>query len=338
MNDPGNLHVAVLLATYNGCRFIESQIESLKENDIPFTLHWIDDHSVDSTRETVRALTTRLTIPLREWHQPARQGVPSVFFTLLELVEADIYLFCDQDDVWQPGKIDITFESLLSRLNAPCLCFSDPLMFTNEEPDRFITLSDALELTASSEEQELRSLTRNSAAGHTVGFTRPLRDLFLRHVEVARAYAFMHDWWLYTIAIASGEARMLRNVPTTLYRIHGANVLGEVPRKQSVVSQIFGAPFKWRALKRYRRNLVTNAKGFIMASKVLPAGRKLERMVAAARLVTNLERRQSLAEWVNMVRLGVIWPRPRGEFVMFAVMCLFSYLEESKFGSVTDAH
>jgi uncharacterized protein YprB with RNaseH-like and TPR domain len=36
------VRVAVLLSTYNGARFIEPQIKSLKENVTPFTLHWIN--------------------------------------------------------------------------------------------------------------------------------------------------------------------------------------------------------------------------------------------------------------------------------------------------------
>src|ERR1044072_6774136 len=93
--------VAILLATYNGGRFIEPQIRSLKENTTPFTLHWLDDHSTDHTREAGRDAARRSASPLKAWHQPQRQEVPAAFFRLLESVDADIYLFCDQDDIWQ---------------------------------------------------------------------------------------------------------------------------------------------------------------------------------------------------------------------------------------------
>ena len=121
--------VAVLLATYNGARFIEPQINSFKENATPFTLHWLDDHSTDNNRDAVRASALRSGIDFREWHQPQHWGYPGAFFQLLECVDADIYLFCDQDDIWQPGKIDATVADLLPDISSPALCFSDPLIF-----------------------------------------------------------------------------------------------------------------------------------------------------------------------------------------------------------------
>src|SRR5690349_5263864 len=79
--------VAVLLPTYNGARFVETQIRSLRENERPFTLHWIDDHSNDDTRQVVRDSAATSGIDLREWHQPEHQGWPGTFFQLLECVD-----------------------------------------------------------------------------------------------------------------------------------------------------------------------------------------------------------------------------------------------------------
>src|ERR1700729_1913701 len=93
-------NVAILLATYNGAKFVETQILSLKENRTPFTIHWIDDHSTDDTRLIVRECARSAGIPVKEWHIELHLGVPGVFFELLERAEADIYLFCDQDDIW----------------------------------------------------------------------------------------------------------------------------------------------------------------------------------------------------------------------------------------------
>ena len=125
------LRVAVLLATYNGAPFIAEQIQSLAANSMPFTLHWLDDHSTDNTRELVSASARVAGIELHEWHQDQRQGIPGVFFKLVECVSADIYLFCDQDDIWQPGKIDATIKSLSPDLWQPALVYSDPLVFSD---------------------------------------------------------------------------------------------------------------------------------------------------------------------------------------------------------------
>src|SRR4051794_4896961 len=98
MSTRREVKVAVLLATYNGERYLEEQLRSLKSNGIDFTLHWLDDHSTDGTRELVRSVSSDAGINLHEWHKPAHLGVPASFFQLMECADADIYLFCDQDD------------------------------------------------------------------------------------------------------------------------------------------------------------------------------------------------------------------------------------------------
>ena len=59
--------VAVLLATFNGGPFVDEQIRSLAANNTPFTLHWLDDHSTDNTREIVRAASSYDHVAMRSY-------------------------------------------------------------------------------------------------------------------------------------------------------------------------------------------------------------------------------------------------------------------------------
>ncbi len=311
--------VAVLLATYNGARFIEPQIRSLRENATRFTLHWLDDHSTDETREAARAAAREAGIELCAWHQPQRQGVPGTFFQLLECVAADIYLFCDQDDIWQPGKIDATVANLLPELAAPALCFSDPLMFYDEAPGVFQRVSEAMEIRPPASLQATRAFLSTPVAGQTVGLTRPLRDMYLRHKDIARAHAFMHSWWMYLLALATGTARMLTDVPTTLYRRHGYNqTAAYYRRRRRSLGDIFSM---WSQQHPLRRGMSRQARGFILASATLPPGPKLERLLAMARLVETVDRQQSPAALVRLVRQRAMWPSWRRS-LWLAAACL----------------
>jgi GT2 family glycosyltransferase len=78
---PRDLKVAILLATFNGARFVEQQIKSLTQNVTPFTVHWLDDHSTDDTRQIVRAAAQGMT--LTEWHQGERRCLPGAGCTVL---------------------------------------------------------------------------------------------------------------------------------------------------------------------------------------------------------------------------------------------------------------
>lgn len=310
--------VAVLLATHNGARFVEPQIASLKDNAAAFTLHWLDDHSTDNTREVARAAAASAGIDLKEWHQPQHERLPGAFFRLMECVDADIYMFCDQDDIWQPGKIDAVVANLRPDVGSPVLCFSDCLMFDNDAPGVFQRVSDVLDINTPAALEESRTFMSPPAAGHTIGFTRPLREIFLKHKDVARAYAFNHDWWMYVVAQASGTPRMLVDVPTTLYRQHGNNATGVFFKRG-----IRYLASTWRIQRVLRQHLSRQAEGFVLAAPLLPPGPKRDRLVALAKLVATVDRRLSPAALVRLARRGVMWPNAR-RAAWFAASCLYS--------------
>jgi rhamnosyltransferase len=314
--------VAVLLATYNGVGYIADQIASLKQNVTPFTLHWLDDHSNDNTREVVRRTTESLGFDIREWHQSQHVGVPAVFFQLMECVEAEIYLFCDQDDIWQPGKIDAAVRSLCPDRMFPVLCFLDVLVFKDGEPLKTQHLFDLIGADIGATMRESSAFIFNRVIGNTVGFTKPLRDIVISHKDIALGHAAMHDWWMYLIAIASGSARILLNAPTTLYRLHGGNTSG-------VYFGLFrGMEFKrWRQMWRLHQSIRTwaarQASGFCLAARGLPVGPRLERLLPVARLVATLDRRQSVGEIIRLIRCGAMPPYRSWSFWL-VVACLCS--------------
>jgi rhamnosyltransferase len=285
------LKVAVLLATYNSGSFIEEQLTSLRQNTMPFKLHWIDDQSSDDTRRRVQELAARLGIDLVTWHQAERLGVPGAFFQLLECVEADIYLFCDHDDIWQPGKVDATVAALSGDSKQPVFCFSEPLVFPDGDLSAARRYFEVIDVPAAAAQESSRAFTLNPAVGNTVGFTRALREMYLEHREIARQYAVMHDWWLYLLARSAGRIRLLSDVPTTLYRQHQANVFGVgLGGKRRTVSLM------WQRQQKWRRQVARQAAGFL----------KTGRRSAAAELICTLDRRQGLLRILALIRGKVL--------------------------------
>jgi rhamnosyltransferase len=303
------MDVAVLLATYNGERFVEQQLKSLRQNATEFVVHWIDDHSTDRTRDIVRSTAQAEHLQLREWHQANHLGVPAAFFELMEHVSADIYLFCDQDDIWQPGKIDVTVQTLTPDVGSPVLVCSDFYMFRNQEPDKPFRLSQIVGLNAEEALSESRLFMALIANGHTQGFTRALRDIYLSHRQIARSYAYMHDEWMHVIATASGEVRFLSGSPTTLFRWHGGNTSGAF-----FVWKGQGAGYlesTWKQRQVLRRAISRHAQGFLLASPTLPGPERVKRLESIARWVATLEKRQPLGTMFRMLHQGVMWPNPR---------------------------
>ena len=304
--DTSKTQVAILLATYNGARFVAEQIRSLSQNAVPFTLHWVDDHSTDNTVELVRKVASEQNISLQEWHHSERLGVPGTFFHLLDCVNSDIYLFCDQDDLWQPGKIDATVQNLLPDLALPVLCFTDPIVFKSERPEERYRMLDILGTTAEVAIEDSRAFMTVVGYGHTEGFTRPLRDLYRKHHDVAKSHAFMHDMWVYDIAVATGGIRILKDAPTTLYRWHEHNSSGDYGGWRGHGKGYFS--ITWKQHQTLRRAVARHARGFIRAASTIPPSSKLDRLLAIAALVSALDRRQSPATLLKLVRHRTFWP------------------------------
>lgn len=320
MQAPAQARVAVLLATYNGAPYIGQQLESLAQNATRFTLHWLDDHSTDDTRTKVRERAWSLGIELKEWHQPDRQRLPGAFFQLLESVEADIYFFCDQDDIWQAGKIDTAVAELAADLSSPVLGFSDSLMFYDDAPDVVRRVSEVFGSKPRAAIEESRVFMTVIAPGHTQCFTRPLREAYVTHKDIARAYARNHDAWMYLIASAVGSVRMLPDTPTALYRQHDANVTAGLLRGGRRLNR---RALSWKQYQALRPRVARHAQGFVLAAPTLAPSERVERLLAQARQVATLDRRQSAASLLRLASAGALWPNRRWA-LGFAAACLWS--------------
>lgn len=112
--------IAILLASYQGARFIGTQLDSLAAQAFP---HWrlvvSDDGSIDGTPDLVREFAARY--PDREITliPGPRQGATSNFLHLLaHLRDGEAMAFCDQDDLWLPDRLAVGVAAL-SADNAP---------------------------------------------------------------------------------------------------------------------------------------------------------------------------------------------------------------------------
>jgi hypothetical protein len=164
-------------------------------------------------------------------------------------------------------------------------------------------------------------LMSTPAAGQSIGITRPLREMYLKHKDIARTHSYMHSWWMYLLAVAAGEVRMLSDVPKTLYRQHGSNVTNAYyARNRTIISHIVS---KWHEQKLLRPGMSLQAKGFILASATLPPGPRVERLLALAPLVATIDRRQSPVALARLLFRRAMWPSWRQTFWLIAA-CLWS--------------
>lgn len=223
--NPTNLEV--VLATCNGARHLEAQLQSLSRQELrPDRVLVFDDHSSDGTGAILQSWAERHP----DWlqllpAQPQRLGARGAFAHLLQQSTAAHVALCDQDDVWQPQRLS-TGMALLEKENlrrggsAPLLLHSNAELI-DEDGNR---LGRALWNWHGVSERPPTLLSlglRNQVSGCTVLMNRALLDQALPIPEEA----VMHDHWLALIAL---KLDGLISCPTRLilHRRHHSNASG----------------------------------------------------------------------------------------------------------------
>lgn len=218
--------IDILLATYNGERYIKDQLDSLLNQTYKnFRVVVHDDGSNDNTLDIVRdyMLHTNLQIFILEDGVKCG-GAARNFFHLLNYSDAEYVMFCDQDDIWYSNKVELSLKRIIElesvKENIPVVVYTD-MMVVDES---LSVISDSMheyqKLHKSPSFQEL--LVRNPVTGCTMLVNRTLLSFF----DTPPDDIVMHDWWLALLCKKNGGVLSLIDAPMMLYRQHGGNSVG----------------------------------------------------------------------------------------------------------------
>ncbi|MBO6214907.1 MAG: glycosyltransferase [Lachnospiraceae bacterium] len=225
-NDRGQ--IAILLAAKDGGRYIGELLESLENQTCSdFTVYLHDDGSTDDTLDIYGRYHNDKPEKYKVLEGPPQYGARENFFYLLGKVEADYYLFADDDDVWKPEKIDDIITAIKkveeSRgIGYPAAAFCDMRVVDqklNEIAPSFIRyMGRDASYTAYTQ-----ILIDNPAAGCSMGLNRALRDIAIGCEDISRVE--MHDAWVMMVGAVFGTVIYVPEVLVD-YRQHGDNELG----------------------------------------------------------------------------------------------------------------
>ena len=102
----GELKISVAMATYNGSLYLSGQLLSLGQQVCkPAELVVVDDSSSDETVDIIRQFSKNASFPVRLTVNNERMGPARTFFRAANLCDSEIIAFCDQDDIWDPHKL-----------------------------------------------------------------------------------------------------------------------------------------------------------------------------------------------------------------------------------------
>jgi len=220
-------NIAILMATYNGEPYIRQQIDSILEQTVErWTLYVHDDGSTDNTKEILNEYSSRYP-KIQVLDYEGTHGAKNNFLGLLARVDADYYLFADQDDVWRKDKIEIELKKAKSiedeNKNVPILIYSD-LEVVNSNLER-ISDNSMWKLSGVCPKL-LSSFNTGAVFEYVTGCTMLFNSLARASVVYPADAALMHDSWvtccvLRQNGIVYGISQLL-----VRYRQHDNNALG----------------------------------------------------------------------------------------------------------------
>jgi glycosyltransferase involved in cell wall biosynthesis len=213
--------VAILMATYNGEKYLAQQLASLDDQAHQnWCLVVSDDGSSDSTLAILQSFRAKWGEARMQIRTGPKQGVCQNFLAMATdaSIQADYFAFCDQDDVWLPSKLVAAVAHLESeQLGRPHLYCS-----------RTAYVKDNLKIYGHSPAFAFPTSFRNAlvqsiAGGNTMVFNRAAKKLL---EQAAVVNAVLHDWWLYQLVTGAGGVVFLDPQAHILYRQHPKSLVG----------------------------------------------------------------------------------------------------------------
>ena len=217
----GNPLVSIVMATYNGERFLEAQLESIiSQTYTNLEIIVVDDGSTDQSHTILKSYAAK-DARIKLFYNASNLGYIKNFERGLILATGRYVAPSDHDDIWFPEKIS----TLVSAIGDATIVYADSVLIDEQGNRIGKNLSDIKRLADFKD--CLSFLVGNSAAGHAM-----LIKTELIKAAVPLAPMIPHDHWLGFVATFYNGLKFI-STPLVYYRQHNSSVFGAVKVGQS---------------------------------------------------------------------------------------------------------
>ena len=204
--------LSIVICTYNGELYLREQLLSLfQQTYTDFEIIAIDDCSIDSSFNILKEFSKDSI--LKAYRNEKNLGLNKNFQIGIQKTAGDYIVLCDQDDIWEPNKL----ETLVKQIDGSLLYFHDSALIDANGKSLFKKQSDRFQ--PMSNPHPLSFVPLNCVTGHACMLERRLLDLldfpFPEHIY--------YDNWLGYIASTYGRIHYV-NQCLVRYRAHGTNI------------------------------------------------------------------------------------------------------------------
>lgn len=226
--------IDILLATYNGEKYIKEQIESiLQQTYSNFRLIISDDASQDNTIEIIKQYQQK-DDRIKLFQQEKNLGSNKNFEFLLQNVENSYFMLSDQDDIWKEDKIEKTYKYLQEQNSD--LVFTDLELVDNnlQTINRSFMEYKRLSYKIKKYGTNFNTLYLNN---YVTGCTILAKKDYIKNILPfpQNTVYLIHDYWIALIISVNGKISYLRE-STILYRQHEKNQIGSKTKSDEMQS------------------------------------------------------------------------------------------------------
>lgn len=220
--------ISIAMATYNGERFLQEQLDSLaRQTLLPYELVVCDDGSTDATVSILEAFASSTPFPVRIYRNEENLGYGDNFLKAARLCKGDWIAFCDQDDVWLEHKLARCAEVLAKYPEVDLLSHSAIQVDARLRTLKYrVPNHREFEIRGPLTNPPLRALLGSSCLVRKAmldGVPHENRPADRKHPERRQS----HDRFVFHVSNTFGSVAYYPN-PLMMYRRHDATVTGAV--------------------------------------------------------------------------------------------------------------
>lgn len=215
--------IAILLATFNGEKYIADQLQSIiYQTHSDWHLFIRDDGSTDDTLNILNDYESRFeNISIVKNLGEYTGSAAGNFFKLIQMCDFEGFDYIglsDQDDLWSPDKLEKSLELLV--LNSASGYSSNLISYDN-------TKKCASYIDKSQPQKSYDYIFQGASAGCTYVFTREVCLLIQRSTSSIESFkGRSHDWLIYAICRVNEIPWVFDDKAYIFYRQHSNNVWG----------------------------------------------------------------------------------------------------------------
>lgn len=224
--------ISVAMTTYNGEKYVETQMVSLMyQSRCADEVIIVDDCSKDNTAEIIRQFIERYQLYSWSFFQNKKNlGYKRNFYYSISKTHGDLIFLCDQDDEWEKDKIKCMERVFSKNKNILALNTAFSLIDGNGRTIEYHCRRGAYNhdlIRGKCREGQLKAISYdtimryNISPGCTMAFRKKIKDVFINN----SLSKLPHDWEINIIAANKGGL-FFYNWPLIRYRIHEKNTLG----------------------------------------------------------------------------------------------------------------